>query len=221
MPLDPDRDLANEDFDEDDMPPLVDDNPSPTYTFSPGMTPLSFTSTSASTATRDINLQSSTSLISTPPTSPVTPDEGTSTFSMPLAQARPSGKRRDPSYIPRPPNAFILFRCAFIKEQNVPGKVEGNHSKLSKIIGLCWRQLAPEEREKWEAKAIVAQAEHRAHYPDWRFRPGANALVKSKVKDEGGTVTTRRRSVRSRTKDVPAPEEREDDDFVVSEPKGM
>ncbi len=38
-----------------------------------------------------------------------------------------------------------------------------------------------EEREIWEAKAIVALAEHRKKYPDWRFRPGANAL--SKVKD--------------------------------------
>ena len=87
-------------------------------------------------------------------------------------------------------------------------------------VGLCWRQLAPEEREKWEAKAIVAQAEHRAHYPDWRFRPGANALVKSKVKDEAGTVSTRRRSVRSRTKEVVAVEEREDDEPVVPEAKG-
>lgn len=40
------------------------------------------------------------------------------------------------------------------------------------------------------------------------------------MKDEGGTVSTRRRSVRSRTKDAAAVEEREDDDFVVSEAKG-
>lgn len=45
------------------------------------------------------------------------------------------GKKRDASYIPRPPNAFILFRSSFIKSQQVPGKVEGNHSTLSKIIG--------------------------------------------------------------------------------------
>ena len=44
-------------------------------------------------------------------------------------------KKRDASYIPRPPNAFILFRSSFIKSQRVPGNVEGNHSTLSKIIG--------------------------------------------------------------------------------------
>ncbi|KAF8959234.1 hypothetical protein BDZ97DRAFT_1838726 [Flammula alnicola] len=220
MPRDHDRDVVSEDFEDDDMPPLVDgDNPSPTYTFSSGMTPLSFSLTSAPTATQDISPQPSSSLISSPPTSPTTADESPSTFSMPTPPARAHGKRRDPSYIPRPPNAFILFRCAFIKEQNVPGKVEGNHSRLSKIIGLCWKQLPPEEREKWEAKAVVAQAEHRANYPDWRFRPGANAMAKLKVKD-GGTAGTRRRSVRSHAKDTSPAEDRNDDEPVASDSKG-
>lgn len=46
--------------------------------------------------------------------------------------------------------------------------------------GKYWKALPREEREIWEAKAIVAQAEHRKRYPDWRFRPGANALAKVK-----------------------------------------
>ena len=41
------------------------------------------------------------------------------------------------SYIPRPPNAFILFRSSFIRSEKISGKVEGNHSTLSKIIGAC------------------------------------------------------------------------------------
>ncbi|KIJ59979.1 hypothetical protein HYDPIDRAFT_117889 [Hydnomerulius pinastri MD-312] len=103
------------------------------------------------------------------------------------------GKKRDASYIPRPPNAFILFRSSFIRSQQVPEKVEGNHSTLSKIIGKYWKTLPREEREVWEAKALVAQAEHRRRYPDWRFRPGANALAKLKVKD-GPEAPNRRRN---------------------------
>ncbi|KAJ7198256.1 high mobility group box domain-containing protein, partial [Mycena pura] len=80
--------------------------------------------------------------------------------------------KRAPSYIPRPPNAFILFRSSFIRSQNVPGRVEGNHSTLSKIIGKYWHALPPSERARWEDKARAAQAEHRRRYPDWRFRPG-------------------------------------------------
>ncbi|KAF8901887.1 hypothetical protein CPB84DRAFT_1776927 [Gymnopilus junonius] len=193
MLLDRGQDLVNENVEKDAMPPLVD-NPSPNYTFSSGMTPLSFTSTPAPSATQDASPQPSMSLVSSPAASPISEDPPPTNVIHP----RPHGKKRDPTHIPRPPNAFILFRCAFIKEQNIPGKVEGNHSRLSKIIGLCWKQLPPEEREKWEAKAVQAQADHRAQYPDWRFRPASNALPKSKGKDGGGSVTSRRRSVRSR-----------------------
>jgi hypothetical protein len=49
-----------------------------------------------------------------------------------------------------------------------------------------WKTLPPAERELWEKRAVQAQAEHRARYPDWRFRPGTNvdALAKRKTKDK-------------------------------------
>ncbi|KAL0960284.1 hypothetical protein HGRIS_011911 [Hohenbuehelia grisea] len=58
---------------------------------------------------------------------------------------------------------------------------------------MYWKTLPPEERAEWEAKALAAQAEHRRRYPDWRFRPGANALAKLKVKDGGGGGSRRKR----------------------------
>ena len=45
----------------------------------------------------------------------------------------------------------------------------------------------------WEAKALVAQAEHRKRYPDWRFKPGANSFTKLKVKD-GPQLANRKRA---------------------------
>ena len=172
------------------MPPLVDNpNPVMTFTFSTDMTPI--------TSSND-------------PTSYELPSDGgppeMSVYSPPASPAfgpiRVShAKKRDPSYIPRPPNAFILFRSSFIRAEHIPGNIEGNHSALSKIIGTsrsailkygvcdskmrvhsgkCWKALPREEREIWEAKAVVAQAEHRKKYPDWRFRPSANALAKVK-----------------------------------------
>lgn len=76
------------------------------------------------------------------------------------------------------------------------------------LKGHSWKKLSPHEREKWEAEAVAAQAQHRAMYPDWRFRPGANALAKLKTKDGG--ATTRRRS--ARVKDPP--DEAADDERV-------
>ncbi|KAG6909565.1 hypothetical protein DXG01_016813 [Tephrocybe rancida] len=114
------------------------------------------------------------------------------------------GKRRDASYIPRPPNAFILFRSSFIRDQKVTNKVEGNHSNLSKIIGIYWKTLPKSQRDEWEAKAANALVEHRKRYPDWRFRPASNANAnantqnKSKAK-EGGRRTRAKKDPPDRT----------------------
>jgi hypothetical protein len=58
---------------------------------------------------------------------------------------------------------------------------------------MYWKTLPREEREAWEAKAVIAQAEHRKRYPDWRFRPGANAMARLKFKDGGGGPSRRGR----------------------------
>jgi hypothetical protein len=97
---------------------------------------------------------------------------------------------------------------------------------------MYWKTLPREEREVWEAKALVAQAEHRKRYPDWRFRPGANALAKLKVKD--GPVTNKRRnsnsgsSTRKSKGEVTEVREKSDEkrcakiaDFLVEGKKGV
>ncbi|KAI0641453.1 hypothetical protein C8Q79DRAFT_929948 [Trametes meyenii] len=161
--------VFNDVDDDDGMPPLVD-NPLPpmTYTF---MTDASFSihNNEAMAYEPDTEMWAPEMSTLSPPGTPM------------LGPARPShAKKRDASYIPRPPNAFILFRSSFIKAQHIPGQIEGNHSALSKIIGKCWRALPREERQVWEAKALVALSEHRKKYPDWRFKHAANTLAKVK-----------------------------------------
>ncbi|KAI0078620.1 hypothetical protein K474DRAFT_888570 [Panus rudis PR-1116 ss-1] len=152
------------------MPPLVDKPASMTFTFATDMTPITYSSDPTNYEVIPEHApQQQQMLIYDPPASPA------------FEPTRPShAKKRDASYIPRPPNAFILFRSSFIKAQHIPGEIEGNHSALSKIIGKYWKALPRKEREVWEAKAIVAQAEHRKKYPDWRFRPSTNMLAKVK-----------------------------------------
>jgi hypothetical protein len=64
----------------------------------------------------------------------LSPDDASSVMSPSPNYCGSHRKKRDASYIPRPPNVFILFRSSFIRSQQVTGKVEGNHSNLSKII---------------------------------------------------------------------------------------
>ncbi|KAI0338069.1 hypothetical protein BDW22DRAFT_1423288 [Trametopsis cervina] len=159
-----------DDDDDDGMPPLVDNPyPSMTFTFAANMTPITYSTDQHSFELTPAATAPGTFMYEPPPDLVVAEPTKTS-----------HAKKKDESYIPRPPNAFILFRSSFIKAQHIPEKIEGNHSHLSKIIGKYWKALPREEREVWEAKAIVALAEHRKKYPDWRFRPGANALAKVK-----------------------------------------
>ncbi|KAJ3565165.1 hypothetical protein NP233_g7813 [Leucocoprinus birnbaumii] len=101
----------------------------------------------------------------------------------PARRRAPPGKRRSLGYIPRPPNAFMLFRADFVRQKHVPGSIETNHGSLSKIIGNCWRALPLEEKRIWEVKAKHAKAEHKAKYPNYRFRPVHNKN-KEKKKDK-------------------------------------
>lgn len=107
----------------DGMPPLVDyPCPSMTFTFATDMTPISYSTDP--TTFEVIPEKASHTFIYDPPAEPA------------FGAIRSShAKKRDASYIPRPPNAFILFRSSFIRAQHIPGKIEGNHSALSKIIG--------------------------------------------------------------------------------------
>ncbi|KAF7288848.1 HMG box domain-containing protein [Mycena chlorophos] len=151
-------------------------------------------------------------------------------------QTRRVGAKPPPSYIPRPPNAFILFRSSFIRSQNVPERGEGSNGSLSKIIGKLWHALPPDERARWEDKARAAQAEHRRRYPDWRFRLVGNSKNggkpkgrrKGRIKDGGeddeppddpGETTRGRRATRStRSRDANAKRER--DASVIGAGKG-
>jgi hypothetical protein len=88
-----------------------------------------------------------------------------------LVKRQGHSKRKAEDHIPRPPNAFILFRSSFIRSQHVSSDVETDHSTLSKIIGLTWQNLPEKERQVWHEKARIAKEEHRRKFPGYTFRP--------------------------------------------------
>jgi hypothetical protein len=111
-------------------------------------------------------------------------------FDAPARPQRARQSRKQPEgHIPRPPNAFILFRSSFIRSQRVSSEVETSHSTLSKIIGLTWQNLPEDERRIWHDKARQGAEEHRRRFPAYSFRPlhrgGAGKDAKRKVRDPG------------------------------------
>ena len=109
----------------DGMPPLVD-NPLPpiTFMYSSDLPPLvDHPEPAPYEPFPEAAVAPETAMCSPPGTPALGPTRGS------------HAKKRDASYIPRPPNAFILFRSSFIRAQHIPGQIEGSHSTLSKIIG--------------------------------------------------------------------------------------
>ncbi|CAK5268751.1 unnamed protein product [Mycena citricolor] len=105
-------------------------------------------------------------------------------------------RKKSDNHVPRPPNAFILFRSSFIKSQRVSTEVETNHSTLSKIIGMTWKNMSDEEREIWRQKAMDAVAEHKRNFPSYAFRPKQSKAVRGQKGDGGGSPSKGKRKVR-------------------------
>ncbi|KAF7310871.1 Phosphoacetylglucosamine mutase [Mycena chlorophos] len=89
----------------------------------------------------------------------------------PQETRRIHARKKSSGHVPRPPNAFILFRSSFIKSQQVSETVETNHSTLSKIIGMTWKNLSEDERTVWRQAAAEAVADHKRKFPTYSFRP--------------------------------------------------
>ncbi|KAG9317529.1 hypothetical protein JVU11DRAFT_1735 [Chiua virens] len=88
-----------------------------------------------------------------------------------LVSTSGSEKRNAPKRIPRPPNAFMLYRSDFLKRRAVPPEIERRQQNLSRIAGQCWNTLPDSEKEYWFNQAAIVRAEHRARYPFYKAGP--------------------------------------------------
>jgi len=80
---------------------------------------------------------------------------------------RAFGKR---SKIPRPPNAFILYRAQLhphMKQHNP----ELHNNEISKALGKRWKGEPEEVKEKYKQMALEVKARHTAEYPDYQYAP--------------------------------------------------
>ncbi|KAG6329516.1 hypothetical protein ID866_9573, partial [Astraeus odoratus] len=98
-----------------------------------------------------------------------------------LPMAPSSGRRaqrnrsRDPSWIPRPRNAFIIFRCDYSREHTAQGSQDPDEQTLSKTLSKraadAWRLLPDSEKDRYKLLAEREREEHAQMYPHYRFRP--------------------------------------------------
>ncbi|KAF8165400.1 hypothetical protein B0H34DRAFT_237467 [Crassisporium funariophilum] len=99
--------------------------------------------------------------------------------------------------IPRPPNAFMLFRSDFLKKNLIPRDVEARQQNLSRIVGQLWNMLDPDERAKWHKQAAEVLKEHQLKNPDYKFTPAPRGSKKNKIKTQKDTAVVGEDNARS------------------------
>ncbi|RLV90927.1 Repressor of filamentous growth 1 [Spathaspora sp. JA1] len=81
--------------------------------------------------------------------------------------------------IPRPRNAFILFRQKYHQTVLDEGSVIRTNPEVSRELGRRWRALSPEEKEHWNNLAEEEKKNHAAKYPGYRYTPRRNGKNKN------------------------------------------
>jgi HMG (high mobility group) box len=90
---------------------------------------------------------------------------------MNLPEVAQSATGRPKQHIPRPPNAFMLFRSWMVKHGPLPSDLKRRQQNLSQVAGNCWRRLNENERDLWREHAAIALQDHHKKYPMYKFSP--------------------------------------------------
>ncbi|KAH9914467.1 uncharacterized protein B0H18DRAFT_1108321 [Fomitopsis serialis] len=82
-------------------------------------------------------------------------------------------RERDPSWVPRPPNAFIIFRSEYSRKhaqanRNNPPTPE---KTLSKRAAEAWKALSVQEKAPYKEKAEQERLDHAEKHPHYRYKP--------------------------------------------------
>lgn len=87
-------------------------------------------------------------------------------------------RKRDPGHVPRPRNAFILFRSDYVSREQPSG--EGQQNELSKLAGKAWKNLPEEEKRPYIEMAAAEKRQHAIDYPNYVYTPGRASATKGK-----------------------------------------
>ena len=121
---------------------------------------------------------SSTSGVPTLPTLPTF-----NPFDQPSTSRPVSPDAQKPKRIPRPPNAFMLYRSHLLRTRQIPPGIEHRQQNISRVAGECWNLLPDAEKKKWHDKAKEVLLAHMEKHPDYKFSPERKAARKKAAQD--------------------------------------
>ncbi|KAG9102252.1 hypothetical protein FRC06_002171 [Ceratobasidium sp. 370] len=90
----------------------------------------------------------------------------------PVRSIKSHSRRQPPGHIPRPRNAFILYRSWYVK-QGFLADVETDHREISRIVGKIWKGLPEDERDVWRGRAEAEKRTHALKHPNYKYSPNS------------------------------------------------
>lgn len=117
-----------------------------------------------------------------PPSTSSSSSELSDISSEPFVRRPSHSRKRQEGHIPRPPNAFMLYRSDFWRRYK-EHPFEKDHRRISCIAAICWKALSQHERAVFEAYAEDEKRRHAEKYPGYKYAPssGKAKFVKKKV----------------------------------------
>ncbi|CAG8464396.1 3715_t:CDS:2 [Paraglomus brasilianum] len=106
--------------------------------------------------------------------------------------------------IPRPPNAFILYRK--FKQKDVMANYKDlTNAQVSKIVSILWWKESEDVRFKWEKIADREKLRHMKEYPNYVYQPKKSKprKIKSKKKQAYHETAAETRIVNDGDTNVP------------------
>ncbi|KAK0216830.1 hypothetical protein IW262DRAFT_149463 [Armillaria fumosa] len=96
-------------------------------------------------------------------------DAATPVSSYPSSPASSLSTLSDEPHIPRPSNAYIIFRSEFVALHKET--LSKTQQTASKMAGAAWRQLPKERQDHYRQLADKRKREHALAYPGYKFNP--------------------------------------------------
>ncbi|KAI5950831.1 RFG1 [Candida jiufengensis] len=112
--------------------------------------------------------------------------------------------KTNPNKIPRPRNAFILFRQKFHQTVLDEGTVIRTNPEVSRELGKRWRSLNSIEKQHWNNLAEEEKKNHELKYPGYKYAPRRNGKNKNclvcKDKPSSNTATNQKQLAKEQLK---------------------
>nr|GAT44921.1 SRY-box containing gene 21a [Mycena chlorophos] len=101
-------------------------------------------------------------------TGSLAPDENLSNTP---ARARPH------AHVPRPRNAFFVFRSSVVRKRR---GLKLHQALQSKAVADVWRTMSEDERRPYQEVAAQEREEHAQRYPNYKYRPRRRAAARKR-----------------------------------------